>query len=130
MSKITTACIIDDDKIFIYTIRKMMEHINFCSNFIIFNNGLDALNGLQELSEKKEKLPDLILLDLNMPIMDGWDYLDEIQNHSEIKEIKTFVVTSSIDPVDLERTKTYDIVTNYVEKPLNIKALNELLSTL
>lgn len=127
MPKITTACIIDDDKIFIYTLKKMMEHIDFCSNFIVFNNGLDAMNGLKELSEKKEALPDLILLDLNMPIMDGWDYLEEVQNHSEIKQIKTYIVTSSIDPVDLDRTRTYDTVTNYVTKPLNIKALDQLL---
>ncbi|GHC48245.1 response regulator [Ulvibacter litoralis] len=130
MNKISTACIIDDDKIFIYTLKKMMEHVNFCSNFMVFNNGLEAVKGLQEISEKKETLPDLIFLDLNMPIMDGWDYLEEIKDHSTIKNIRTYIVTSSIDPVDLDKTKTFETVTSYITKPLNIKKLKELLNSL
>ena len=67
MKKIDIACIVDDDPIFVYGAKRMMELADFCNGFMIFNNGHDALHKLKALIESNHNLPDLILLDLNMP---------------------------------------------------------------
>lgn len=76
MKKIDIACIVDDDPIFVYGAKRMMQLENFCNGFLVFNNGQEALLKLTKLVSSGKNLPDLILLDLNMPIMDGWQFLD------------------------------------------------------
>lgn len=77
MKKIDIACVIDDDPIFVFGIKKIMEVIGFCKSLMVFRDGSEALNNLKAIISAKEKLPDVILLDLNMPILDGWQFLEE-----------------------------------------------------
>ena len=77
MKKIDLACIIDDDPIFVFGIKKMMELSEFCNGFIVYKNGHEALNNLKAIVSSGGKIPDVILLDLNMPILDGWQFLEE-----------------------------------------------------
>lgn len=129
MKKIDIACIIDDDPIFVFGTKKIMELADFCNNFMVFHDGEEALNHLQPIIEMgKESIPDVILLDLNMPIMDGWEFLDEFTKISCKKQIVIYIVTSSVDPADVERAKTYDKITNYLVKPISSKKLQEILT--
>jgi CheY-like chemotaxis protein len=75
--------------------------------------------------DKPSSLPDVILLDLNMPILDGWQFLDEFVKLPIKKEIAIFIVTSSIDPSDIEMVKKYDIVKSYIMKPITAQKLEE-----
>lgn len=127
MKKIDIACIIDDDPIFVFGTKRIMQLANFCESFMIFRNGKEAYDKLKVIILNKEKLPDLILLDLNMPIWDGWQFLDEFIKIPNETPITIYIITSSVDPADVEKAKSYDSVSNYIVKPITIAELKNLL---
>jgi CheY-like chemotaxis protein len=127
MNKMKEICLIDDDKIYIMVAKRIFENSNLCHEFQIFNNGEDAYLFLKNRLEKNEKFPDLILLDINMPVMDGWDFLDAIEKLTNLPPINLFLVSSSIDPRDLEKSKTYKLVKDFILKPITKEAI-ELLT--
>jgi CheY-like chemotaxis protein len=67
-------------------------------------------------------------LDINMPVMDGWEFLDEFNllPKDALKECSVIMHTSSIDPRDIERAKTYSVVIDYITKPLTIQAMSKI----
>lgn len=128
--KIELACIIDDDKIYVNLVRKIIEIKHLSENLLIFKNGKEALDYFKLIMENmtEDKLPDIIFLDLNMPVMDGWEFLAEfvkIKNNFE-KKITLYVVSSSIDPRDLERAKSFNLVTDYLIKPIELKKFEKI----
>lgn len=128
--KVELACIIDDDKIYVNLVKKIIEIKKLSKNLLIFKNGMEALDHFKLILENatEEKLPDIIFLDINMPIMDGWEFLNEfikIKNNFE-KKITLYVVSSSIDPRDLERAKSFNLVTDYLIKPIELKKFEKI----
>lgn len=128
MKKIDIACIIDDDPIYIFGARRILELSNFCESFLIFHNGKVALDQLKAIIANDENLPEVILLDLNMPVMDGWEFLDEFTKVPIQKKVFIYIVTSSIDPIDLERAKQYEAIKNYIVKPIKGDKLKDVLN--
>ncbi|WP_418603604.1 response regulator [Hwangdonia sp.] len=126
MEQIDITCIIDDDPIFIYGTQKIMEMADFSNAFMVYNNGKEALENLRPLLMNGESIPDVILLDINMPIMDGWQFLDEFVKIKTKKPITIFVVSSSIDPKDIEKAKSYNVVDDYILKPISPAALTRI----
>lgn len=131
MKQIDIACIIDDDKIFTYVLSRQMKLINFSASIMIFHNGLDALKYLKPVLESPEALPSVILLDLNMPILDGWQFLDEFTKLKPQKKITVYIVSSSIDAADHQKALQYEAVSNFFIKPITeadlLKILHELV---
>lgn len=130
--KVELACIIDDDKIYVNLVRKIIEIKKLSENLLIFKNGLEALEYFKVILSNmtEDKLPDIIFLDLNMPVMDGWEFLGEfikIKNNFD-KKITLYVVSSSIDPRDLERAKSFNLVTDYLIKPIELKKFERIFS--
>ncbi|MBZ9629462.1 response regulator [Salegentibacter sp. LM13S] len=128
--KVELACIIDDDKIYVNLVKKIIEIKKLSENLLIFKNGMEALNHFKLILENatEETLPDIIFLDINMPIMDGWEFLNEfikIKNNFE-KKITLYMVSSSIDPRDLERAKSFNLVTDYLIKPIELKKFEKI----
>lgn len=127
--KIDSCCIIDDDPIFIYGTKRIMKDVDFCDSIIVYNNGQEAYEGLREISDQGKKVPPIIFLDLNMPIMNGWEFLDMFtqipSNNSENTVI--YIISSSVDPRDLERVKNYKSVHNYILKPITPNDLENVL---
>ena len=131
-NRIKRACIIDDDPIFVYGIKRIMNEIDFCDEIIVYANGESALNELRSLVQEGKKLPDLILLDLNMPVMDGWVFLDDfvkIPNHNQ-EHLSLYILSSSINPSDIEKAKNYPIVNNFISKPVTVSDLKHILKEL
>lgn len=129
MYKIDVACIIDDDPIFVFGAKRIMKLANFCESFLIFHNGQEAINYLKPVIETgKTEIPDVILLDLNMPIMDGWQFLDEFIKIPSQKKITIYIVSSSIDPADIDKAKRYEAVENYIIKPISADKLKSILT--
>ncbi len=124
MKKIDLACIIDDDPIFVFGTKKILQTAHFSEDIIVYNNGAEALNNLKTIISKGEKLPDVILLDINMPIMDGWQFLESFSKIKTAEKVHIYIVSSSQDPEDIERARNHKAVDSYVIKPV---ALNEII---
>ncbi|WP_339696051.1 response regulator [uncultured Roseivirga sp.] len=127
MKKIDIACIIDDDPIFVFGAKRMMELADFCNGFMVFQDGRKALDGLSAIVASGNNLPELILLDLNMPVMDGWQFLDEFTKIKTDKKITLYIVSSSIDNEDFNKAETYEVVSNYIVKPITMDTLKGIL---
>ncbi len=117
--------IIDDDRLSIKLMSILISKNNFCEEIISFHNPQTALDELKNNATNPSKLPDVILLDLNMPVLDGWQFLDEFTLVSFAKKILVFIVSSSIDPSDLEMAKNYPTIKNYIIKPLSSEKLKQ-----
>lgn len=129
MKKIDTICLIDDDMIYRYLTQKVITETHLVKGISAFSNGLDAINFLKAEHLHKEKLPDLILLDLFMPIMDGWGFLKEYVKLLPVlpKKISIYIVSSSIDPADIQKSKAISSVTGYVIKPMTKEGFLHIL---
>ncbi len=125
MKKPNTVYVIDDDKIYTYLLSRQIKSIDFCDHTLVFNNGLEAIEHLTPIQDSYAELPDVILLDLNMPVMDGWQFLDEFDNFNLAKKIKVYIVSSSIDDADHKKAAGYDI-SNFYVKPISREQLVEI----
>ncbi len=76
MNKIETICIINDDEVYAFIIKKSIVKLSICNHITTFLNGEDAINSFKNISNI---LPDIILLDIHMPVMDGWSFLKEYE---------------------------------------------------
>lgn len=116
--------IVDDDKIIRLVHRKMVLKSNFHSDPLSFPGGKDALDYI--LNNNSITKTFCIFLDINMPSMNGWEFLDAISRSEIAARILVFMITSSVDKADKEKAKTYPLVIDFLEKPFNLKKLEEL----
>lgn len=124
---------IDDDPITLMLCKKVVERVQFAKEIIVANNGEEAINYFDNLFEERKNnatiiYPKLVLLDLNMPIMDGWEFLETYigRNYHNIFDSTRFIVlSSSIDPYDINRSKTYPII-GFLSKPVTKDMLENL----
>lgn len=131
MRKLT--CIIDDDAIYTKLLIRLLKLKNLCSKIIVFKNGKEAIEYFQNLSPKEriQNTPELIFLDINMPVMNGWEFLNEfkaIRNNIDNK-LLLYVVSSSIDPKDYQKAKDIEMVDGYLSKPVSMETFNQIFNT-
>jgi CheY-like chemotaxis protein len=133
---IKTVLVIEDDLITRFLTREILTSRNFCENIVEAQNGSEALSyfeNLQKEDNPMDVLPEVILLDLNMPAMDGWEFFDAFsENFPEfIKKIKIFILSSSINPEDKERALNEPNIADFLYKPLNtdehLNSINAIL---
>lgn len=122
--------IIDDDKLSVKLVSLLLNKNEFCQEIKTFYNAQSALDEIAKNIHENGNLPDVILLDLNMPVIDGWQFLDEFILLPLQKEIAVFIVTSSINPVDIEMSRQYKAIKTYIMKPITadkLKAISVLI---
>lgn len=129
MTTLKTLTLVDDDDIFVFLTTKIIEQTNLVDLIKVFGNGLDAINFLKENKNNVDALPDIILLDLSMPIMNGWQFLEEYNklNPTIGKKITIYIYSSSISPDDITRAKTISEVSDYIIKPITKDKLIDLI---
>ncbi|SDL28387.1 response regulator [Kriegella aquimaris] len=125
-------CIVDDDEIYKYALMKSVKPLLEGSEVTLFSNGEDTLSYILENQNDIIALPDIILLDIDMPVMDGFQFLEEYESieHVLAKKITIYMVSSSVDPEDLKRAKSFDTVTDYISKPLREDKFKNLINAL
>ena len=127
--KFNNVFVVDDDKIFHFIIKKLLlsNNINVSPSF--FENGLEAIEGIKYKLDSGQTTPDLILLDINMPVLDGWQFLEEfklLKKHIK-NEISIYIISSSDNTVDRNRAKDFkDEIKDYYLKPITIDGLKEI----
>ena len=128
MKKLLKMSIVDDDRIYIFGLSKLVEMNDFCQELQVFNNGKEALDNFLQDIEAGNELPEVILLDINMPVMDGWEFLDEYVKvkHKIKNKVKIYMVSSSVNLSDIDRAKTYDDIVDYVIKPIKSSDLQKI----
>lgn len=119
MPKPDIAFIIDDDKVFTYVLSKQMKQMEFSKSTLIFRNGAEALDHLRAVHDMPGSLPSVIFLDLNMPVLDGWQFLDEFTRLGIGKKIRIYIMSSSIDQADHEKASGYPEVLGFYVKPIS-----------
>lgn len=124
--------IIDDDSIISFLAKKTIDASNVSSKIKDFKEGSDALAFLKQFCDVAEELPDIILLDISMPIMDGWHFLEEyaLLMPKMSKKNNLYMFSSSISQIDIERAKNNPLVKDYIFKPLQKQRFLEMLEEL
>ncbi|HLP50208.1 MAG TPA: response regulator [Chitinophagales bacterium] len=129
MKKLNRVLLVDDDDDANHFQEKLFRKYNFAENVDKVMNGADALEYLNKGIKGEYDLPEIIFLDLNMPRMDGWTFLEKYNQFSdEIKaKIVLIILTSSVNPDDEERAKITPEVKGYKNKFLHKDQLTEIM---
>lgn len=114
--------VIDDDKMVLFIQEKMLNATQFSKSISKFSDGQEALNQL-ESEEAKEVV---VFLDINMPYMNGWEFLEKMEKLSFKTKVNVIMVTSSINPEDEENARSNKFVIDFLVKPVKTEALNQL----
>lgn len=124
--------VVDDDDIYQFTIKVTLRSIPAVQSTSTFADGAEALEYIVVHQNEQDKLPDIIFLDINMPVMDGFQFMEEFVEllPSLQKSIKVYMVSSSMDPKDIKKAKRFEEISDYLIKPLNSKDIKEIIAKL
>lgn len=128
MAKFTDVLLVEDDPITIMVCERIMKMTFFAEKVTSCLNGKIAIDYLLSKPEN-ENLPKIIFLDINMPVMNGWDFLlelDKVKSHfKQLPDI--YLLSSTVDPEDFTKAKDFKLVKDFISKPLSKEALDKIL---
>jgi CheY-like chemotaxis protein len=113
MRKISSVCIIDDDPITVFGIKKMLSMLDLADEIKTYVNGKEAIDDISRMVRNQQPIPQVIFLDINMPIMDGWQFLEKFLDLSIESKIRINIVTSSIDVYDRQQWERFKGLTDH-----------------
>jgi len=124
---------VDDDPITLMLCKKVVERVGFAKEIITAKHGLEAIEYFDNLFEESKVndsivYPKLVLLDLNMPVLDGWGFLETYirkEYDNLFSSTKFIVLSSSVDPYDINRSKSYPVI-GFLSKPITKEMLENL----
>jgi CheY-like chemotaxis protein len=124
-----TALIIDDDEVDQIILTSLIRNIFLAQNTLTYNSSKDALEFLAEMSAFGHKLPELIFLDLKVPLTNEFDFLDRLHEFpsSVLTETKIIVLSCSVNDEEIEKIKAYKIIHSFIYKPLTPEALKQFI---
>jgi CheY-like chemotaxis protein len=123
--------LVDDDEINNFISIKLIRKALLSADITACLNGKFAIDQLVEMQRKgADKLPDYILLDINMPIMNGWEFLEEYKrlNIDPLGKTRIFIISSSVFSNDINKAKSYPLVKSFISKPLSIDKIKEMFT--
>jgi CheY-like chemotaxis protein len=128
MSDTPLVWIIDDDDISKYVMKKNLRQLSV-TNVIEFPDSVQPLKILSDNFDSTNELPDIILLDLNMPILNGFQFMEKLKvSHEKIKKnIQIYMLTSSLSSEDIDRAKSFPEISEYFIKPITLRNLSRIV---
>ncbi len=128
MAAYKSVMLVDDNEIDNIINEKIIEANAFADQILVFQTGQDALDYLRDHQDDIETLPEIVFLDINMPIMDGFQFLTDFEQFSDkVREkCKIIMLSSSISPKDIDRAASSRFVKKYLNKPLNARYLEAI----
>jgi len=122
--------IVDDELVSIYLTKHLLIEEGFSDDITTFLSAEEALTGL--LQNITENMPQVIFLDLNMPGMNGWEFLDELTSYKEQLPgcCQIYILTSSLDTSDMAKSKKYASVGGFIHKPIDKADIQEIMAHL
>lgn len=122
--------LVEDDPVQVFLLEKHLRITEMCESVSVYRNGKEAYQALSGDMNSGHPLPDLILLDINMPIWGGWDFLDAFfQKVPEGKHV-VYILSSSMSADDLRQAEEYGLGDQYLHKPVHTAQLKEILESL
>lgn len=129
MEKPFTLAIIDDELLYHHLIRHSVRKIKPDARILSFYNGYDALVFLKEQAGDAEELPDLVLLDINMAKMDGWQFIDTYETLPPLKiSPVVYMCSASILEADALLASRHKLLKGYLAKPVTLEMLQQLIN--
>lgn len=134
--KLNSVLCINDNDITLFILKRTLSKSNFAENIIAKKDGLEALHYCKQLINTDEyergNYPKLIFLDLHMPVMDGWEFLERYANEiwPYFKDTKVVITSQSIDSKDCIRAKKHPFVVEFLKQPITIECLIKLRESL
>jgi CheY-like chemotaxis protein len=119
MDKVVNILLVEDDNLDIIDVKRTLDKMHILNNVIVARNGEDALRILNEKERSPEAKPDIALIDINMPKMNGLEFLSVIRKMDQWKDMKCFIITTSDEKVDRMAAKDMGI-SGYIVKPLKL----------
>ena len=122
--------VIDDYSINLKVAQMTIKRHGFFVTITTYSEAQFALEDLVNHRNNKTLLPDVILLDLHMPVMNGWEFLDKFKEISPClaKDIEIYILSSSVDIREIQRSKQYSSVNDFLSKPLSIEMMHEIMT--
>lgn len=120
--------LVDDDSATNYLNEILIKRNKLANSVITFDNGMSVI---EHLNASDNKNPFAIILDLNMPVMDGWEVIEYIENTeiTDSEQCKVVILTASQNPDDLKKSENFSCVSSFLNKPLNVESLKEILKS-
>lgn len=132
IKKLKKILLIDDDEMSNYLNRRILEKMEIVEHIDNVNDGQAGLEYVADYCSRSDfnEFPDIIFLDINMPVIDGFEFLNQLQKIEgiDLKKLYVIMLTSSTDPKDIEEAAKYpEIVKGYIKKPLMKEHLTKIL---
>ncbi|WP_207423986.1 response regulator [Desertivirga brevis] len=126
-SKYKTVLLIDDSYIDNLINRKILESSQFADEIVVMDSPVKAIEYLDKCYDE-HMMPEIIFLDIRMPEMNGFEFLQKIKQIGGVNsaDIKIYVLSSSLDPNDLKKIETNNLITKFIGKPLTVRALEDI----
>lgn len=119
--------IIDDDSLHVFILNKYLFRMNYFESIVEFTDATKAVEQLMNDKDNESLLPDIILLDLNMPKMDGWQFLEVFEKINLCKRPSVFILSSSVMREDHDRAKSFACIDDFFVKPISVTMLENLI---
>jgi CheY-like chemotaxis protein len=128
LQQINTVLVIDDDDNWCFISQRVLKKAGVGKQILTASNGLEGIQKLMGINAEGEKLPDLIFLDIKMPVMDGFEFLDELSKSTELdlRHTRIYICTSSFHHQDREKADLFGVA-GFITKPLTEDILKEIL---